>query len=42
MTINGILDECPLREQSTCFARTMMEQYDLMQNPREEGLVTKL
>ena len=42
VTINGVLDECHLREQSTHFSKTMMEQYDLMQNPREEGLVTKL
>ena len=42
VTINGVLDECYLREQSTHFSRTMMEQYDLMQNPKEEGSVSKL
>lgn len=40
--VNGVLDESHLREQSRHFASTMMEQYDLMRNPREEGLVTKL
>ena len=42
VTINGVLDEFHLRDQPTHFSRTMMEQYDLMRNPREEGLVTKL
>ena len=42
VTINGVLDECHLKDQSTRFARTMIEQYDLMRNPREEGSVTKL
>ena len=42
VTINGILDEGLLRQQSGTFARTMKHQYQLMRNPHEEGLATKL
>ena len=42
VTINGILDESLLRDQSYSFANIMREQYDLMENPNEEGGVTKL
>jgi hypothetical protein len=42
VTINGILDEGLLRQQSGTFARTMKHQYQLMRNPQEEGSATKL
>ena len=42
ITINGILDESRLRDQSYSFANMMREQYALMENPNEEGVVTKL
>lgn len=42
VTINGILDETHLQEQSARFAYTMKEQYAKMDNPREEGLVTRV
>ena len=42
VTINGILDESRLRDQSYSFANIMREQYDLMENPKEEGAVVKL
>ena len=42
VTINGILDESQLRDQSYSFANIMREQYALMENPNEEGVVTKI
>ena len=42
VTINGILDESRLRDQSYSFANIMREQCDLMENPNEEGAVTKI
>ena len=39
VTINGILDESQLRDQSYSFANLMREQYDIMENPYEEGVV---
>ena len=42
VTINGILDESRLRDQSYSFANIMREQYALMENPNEEGVVKKL
>ena len=42
VTINRILDEGLLRQQSGTFARTMKHQYQLMHNPHEEGSATKL
>ena len=42
VTLNGILNESWLRDQSYSFANIMREQYDLMENPNEEGALTKL
>ena len=42
VTVNGILDKGLLRQKSGTFARTMKHQYQLMHNPHEEGLATKL
>ena len=42
VTIIGILDESRLRDQSYSFANIKREQYDLMENPNEEGTITKL
>ena len=42
VTINGVLDESRLRDKSYCFANIMREQYDIKENPNEEGEVTKL
>ena len=42
VTINEILDEGLLRQQSGTFARTMKHQYQLMCNPHEEGSAKKL
>ena len=42
VTINKILDESRLRDQSYYFANITREQYDLMENPKEEGAVKKL
>lgn len=42
VTINEILDETRLRNQSYSFANIMREQYVVMENPNEEGVVTKL
>ena len=42
VTINGILDESRLRDQSHSFVDIMREEYDLMENPNEEGVITKL
>ena len=40
--INGILDESQLRDQSYSFENIKRDQYDLMGNPNEEEVVTKL
>ena len=42
VTINGILDKSWLRDQSYSFVKILREQYDLMENPNEEGAITKL
>ena len=42
VTINRILDKSQLRYQSYYFTNIMREQYDLMGNPNEEGVVTKI
>ena len=42
VTINGILNESRPRDQSYSFANIIREQYALMENPNEEGAVTKL
>ena len=42
VTINEILDETRLRDQSYSFANIMREQYVVMENPNEEGVVIKL
>ena len=42
VTINGILDESRLRDQSYSFANIMREQYDRMENRNEERAVTNI
>ena len=39
VTINEILDDNQLRDQSYSFANIMREQYAIMENPNEEGVI---
>ena len=40
--IEGILDSSKLYQQGGCFAETMWKQYPFLENPNENGAITRL